>query len=68
MAGRITRGKGHEDFIAAAKIISNQRQDLIFLIVGGYVVIDKEYELGLRKCVEKMDLRVKFSLPGGGTI
>ena len=32
------------------------------------MVIDKEYELGLRKCVEKMDLRVKFSLPGGGTI
>lgn len=64
MAGRITRGKGHEDFIAAAKIISNQRQDLIFLIVGGYVVIDKEYELGLRKCVEKNGLTRKILFTG----
>lgn len=52
MVGRITRGKGHEDFIAAAKIISNLRQDLIFLIVGGYVIIDKGYESGLRQSVK----------------
>lgn len=64
MAGRITRGKGHEDFIAAAKIISNQRQDLIFLIVGGYVVVDKEYESGLRKCVEKNGLTRKILFTG----
>lgn len=64
MAGRITRGKGHEDFIAAAKIISNQRQDLIFLIVGGYVVIDKEYESGLQECVEKNGLTRKILFTG----
>jgi len=64
MAGRITRGKGHEDFIAAAKIICSQRQDLIFLIVGGYVVIDKEYELGLRGCVEKNGLTRKILFTG----
>ena len=64
MAGRITRGKGHEDFIAAAKIISNQRQDLIFLIVGGYVVIDKEYESGLREGVEKNGLTRKIIFTG----
>lgn len=51
MVGRITRGKGHEDFIAAAEAVSRARKDLIFMVVGGYVIIDKEYESGLRRAV-----------------
>ena len=44
MVGRITKGKGHSEFLKAAEMVSKERQDVTFLIVGGAVFTDKGYE------------------------
>lgn len=56
IVGRIAKGKGHDDFVKAAKIVSNIMPQVKFMIVGGYVFTDKEYEQELKLFVKKLCL------------
>ena len=56
VVGRITRGKGHDDFIRAAEIINKINPKIKFLIVGEAVLIDKEIEKQLRQMVIESNL------------
>jgi glycosyltransferase involved in cell wall biosynthesis len=54
MAGRITRGKGHEDFISAAKIILSKHPDVLFIVAGSSVFFEQEYERTVRESVKNL--------------
>ncbi len=55
--GRITPGKGHEEFLEAAKIILAQEiKNIFFLVVGGASSSEKNYETKIKR------LSVKFGL------
>lgn len=57
MVGRITKGKGQDDFIKAAKLVVDSTPKVKFLIVGGYVVTDKNLEKELKSFAEKSGLK-----------
>jgi len=64
VVGRITKGKGHVEFIRAAYQLVKTRKNVSFVIVGGIVVVDKDYETLLHKMVEKLDLRNRVIFTG----
>lgn len=56
--GRITPGKGHEDFFKAAKILNKKFPgELIFLVVGSAGKEEEEYEKMIRQIPEDEDLK-----------
>jgi glycosyltransferase involved in cell wall biosynthesis len=56
MAGRITKGKGHDDFITAASLVKRVNSRVKFLIVGSAVFTDKGLEGELQDMVKKLGL------------
>jgi glycosyltransferase involved in cell wall biosynthesis len=64
MVGRIAAGKGHMDFIKAAKIINERFPSVRFLIVGSSVLIDKKIEEELKKTVAEIGLNKNVIFTG----
>ncbi len=64
MIGRLESWKGQRVFIKAAKIISEKRDDIIFLIVGGPLFGFAEYEKELKTMVEQLGLKNKVLFLG----
>ncbi len=64
IVGRLTKGKGHIDFIRAAKIINNLNLRAIFIIVGSAIFIDKNTEQQLKKEAHNLGLREKIIFTG----
>ena len=54
--GRFTWGKGHEEFIEAAEMLSEKYNNLIFLIVGEASRGEEEYEKKIRNLVHQKKL------------
>lgn len=56
MVGRLTSGKGHADFIKAAKLINNVNRNVKFLIVGGIIFTEQKLEWELKNLVHNLEL------------
>ncbi len=63
IVGRMTPGKGHEEFLEAAKILNDKYEDKIFfLVIGNASYGEEEYETGIRKMAEILGLKnIKFT-------
>lgn len=58
ITGRMTPGKGHEEFLEAAKILNKKYEDKIFfLVIGSASYGEEEYEKGIRSMAEKLLLK-----------
>lgn len=58
ITGRLTPGKGHEEFIEAAKILNNKYEDKIFfLVIGSASYGEENYEKSIRALAEKLSLK-----------
>ena len=65
MIGRMSPGKGHEEFFKAAKlIIKESKADFHFLVVGGASYGENEYELQLKNLVHELDLDSVVQMAG----
>jgi glycosyltransferase involved in cell wall biosynthesis len=65
MIGRMSPGKGHEEFLRAAKkIISESGSSFRFLIVGGASYGENEFGLHIRSLVHELDLDSVVQLLG----
>lgn len=62
IVGRMTPGKGHEEFLEAAKILNGKYEDKIyFLVIGGASYGEEEYENGINALADKLNLsNIKF--------
>ena len=62
IVGRMTPGKGHEEFLEAAKILNRKYEDKIyFLVVGSASYGEEEYENGVKALADKLNLsNIKF--------
>jgi len=65
MVGRMSPGKGHEEFLKAAKkIVSESEMDFGFLVVGGASYGEKEYELQIKNLAHDLELDSVVQLLG----
>ena len=65
MVGRMSPGKGHEEFLRAAKKITEESgQNLRFLIVGGASYGENEYELRIKNLIHELELDSTTQLTG----
>ncbi len=65
MVGRMSPGKGHEEFLNAAKKITRESDmDLQFLVVGGTSFGENEYEMQINSLVHELDLDSVVHLTG----
>lgn len=62
--GRITPGKGHEEFISAANILLKERNDILFLIIGKCEDSERKYLQSLESKINKMNLNNKIHFVG----
>lgn len=62
--GRFTKGKGHEEFIEAAEILSKKYASLIFLITGEASRDEESYEAKIRNLVHQKELNDKLIFTG----
>jgi glycosyltransferase involved in cell wall biosynthesis len=61
MAGRISPGKGHEDFINAAKIVTEKiNKDIIFLVIGSASYGEEEYEKKIKSLAVDSGMKNKI--------
>jgi glycosyltransferase involved in cell wall biosynthesis len=62
LVGRMTPGKGHEEFLEAAKILNGKYEDKIyFLVIGSASYGEEEYEHSVRTMANKFNLsNIKF--------
>ncbi len=56
MVGRISRGKGHKEFLQAAKIILKEIPETHFMIVGDASIGQNEYERKVLQLLKDLDL------------
>lgn len=64
LIGRIVEGKGHENFILAAKRIIDNGFDVSFKIIGEAKGESDEYYLRIKKLLENLNLENKIILAG----
>ncbi len=65
MVGRMSPGKGHEEFLKAAqKIIAESDLDFRFIIVGEASYGESEYELRIRNMISELGIDQKVQLTG----
>ena len=64
LPGRITRRKGHEDFISAIAGLSNKGMNIHGLIIGGAHPSKKSYTRKLERHVDKAGLRDRITFTG----
>jgi glycosyltransferase involved in cell wall biosynthesis len=57
MLARFSRGKGHEEFLYAAKELNQQYNNLKFLIVGEASRGEDEYASSIKKLAEKYEIK-----------
>jgi glycosyltransferase involved in cell wall biosynthesis len=56
MLGRFSPGKGHEEFLSAAKELNNRYDNLIFMIVGEASRGENDYELRIKNLAREYGL------------
>ncbi|RPI76453.1 MAG: glycosyltransferase family 1 protein, partial [Ignavibacteriales bacterium] len=64
MVARITRGKGYEEILEAAKILQQEFPGLRFLLVGEASPDEKDYEKEIHKIVSELSLENKVIFTG----
>ncbi|MDZ7767289.1 MAG: glycosyltransferase family 4 protein [Melioribacteraceae bacterium] len=64
MFGRFSPGKGHEEFLEAAKIISSQKKNVKFLVVGSESYGEPEYAQSIYKLADSYNLKEKLIFTG----
>lgn len=65
MAGRMSPGKGHEEFLRAAKkLVADHEINFRFLIVGGASYGESEFELNIKNLVHELELDSVVQLTG----
>ncbi len=65
MVGRMSPGKGHEEFLKAAqKIAAESDLDVRFIIIGGASYGESEYELHIKILVDELGLGPSVKLTG----
>ena len=65
MAGRMTPGKGHEEFLKAAKdLIGSSGLNLRFLIIGSASYGEEAYETKIRELADELDLSKAVQFTG----
>ncbi len=65
MAGRISQGKGHEEFLRAAReIVAGSEINFRFIIVGGASYGESEYELHIKNLLHGLELDSVVELAG----
>lgn len=58
ITGRMTPGKGHEEFLKAAKILNDRYEEKIFfLVIGSASFGEEDYEKGIRAMANELKLR-----------
>ncbi len=58
IAGRMTPGKGHEEFLEAARIINEKHSDKIhFVVIGNASFGEEKYESDIKKLSEKLNIQ-----------
>lgn len=62
--GRFSPGKGHEEFLEAAKIISSQKKNVKFLVVGSESYGEPEYEQSIYKLADSYNLKDELIFTG----
>ena len=62
--GRFTWGKGHEEFIEAAEILSKEYNNLLFFIVGEASRDEEKYEQKIKELVHQKRLADKIIFTG----
>ncbi len=62
--GRFSPGKGHEEFLQAAKIISEKRNNVKFLVVGSESHGEEDYARSICKLAKKLKLNNKVIFTG----
>ena len=55
LMGRLSPGKGHEDFLKAAEIVLYENKDVLFWIVGSASYGEEEYELQIKKIAGELE-------------
>ncbi|MFA3782295.1 glycosyltransferase family 4 protein [Melioribacteraceae bacterium 4301-Me] len=64
MSARFSPGKGHEEFLLAAKLLSQKYTDLIFIIVGEPSYGEKDYAEQIYKLANELNLKNKIIFTG----
>ncbi len=65
IVGRMSPGKGHEEFLRAAKkIVADSEIDFRFLVVGGASYGEGEFELQIKNLVHELELDSVVQLTG----
>lgn len=64
IVGRIVEGKGHEEFILAAKQVLKKKPEVRFLIVGEGVKGEKLFSKRIDKLLAQKEVRNKISITG----
>ena len=64
LMGRLSPGKGHEDFLEAAKIILEKKDDVIFWIVGNASFGEEEYETKIKQMASDLGVENKITFTG----
>jgi L-malate glycosyltransferase len=64
MVGQITPAKGQEEFIRAAALVSEQRDDVAFLIVGEELDTQRSYTLFLQRLAEDLGVSRRLKMIG----
>lgn len=67
MTGRMTPGKGHEEFFNAVKLLTDKREDLAFMVVGAASHGEKNYETHLMNFCEQQNIKDKIRFMGQRT-
>lgn len=64
IAGRLVNGKGFDDFIRSASILSRKRDDIVYVIVGDDPSYKKTYESFLKKLARDLGVSEKVIFTG----
>lgn len=61
MIARFTPGKGHEEFLKAANILSANFKNMLFMIVGEASRGEDEYEVGIKNLADSYKINILFT-------
>ncbi len=67
MIGRMTHGKGYEEFFNAVKQLTDKREDLAFIVVGAASHGEKNYETHLMNLCGQLNIKDKIFFMGQRT-
>jgi glycosyltransferase involved in cell wall biosynthesis len=64
LMGRLSPGKGHEDFLEAARIILNKNKNVFFWIVGSASYGEEDYEIQIKNMTQNLGIAEKVLFTG----